>query len=150
MKLFYLFILPLVITSCCLGNRKCQTDNYNTRFRIIDKTTGKDLVFGPDKVYDKNTIRFYSLNGTDTIYHHYGADANSNPGQDSLLYVSMDYRKLETVFVRLSNTDRDTMAVTYPLTDASPCCADYNTAKPVAVNNIPLEQITGGIFIIKK
>ncbi len=150
MKTAILFILPVVIASCCMGNRKCQTDNYNTRFRIVDKTTGKDLVFGPDMVYDKSIIRFYSLNGTDTIYHHYGADANPNPGQDSLLYVTMDYRMAETVFIQLSSTDRDTMAVTYPLTDASPCCSDFKTAQPVSVNNVSLEQITGGIFIIKK
>lgn len=150
MKTTLLFLLPILLYGCCLGNRKCQTDNYGTRFRIVDKTTGKDLAFGPDKIYDPNAIRFYSLSGTDTIYHPYGPGPNPNPGQDSLLFVTMDYRKVETVYIKLSAADRDTILVNYPLTDASPCCGDFHTAEPLSCNGVRLEEMTGGIFVIKK
>lgn len=150
MKTFLYFFLPLTLASCCLGNRKCNQDNYSSRFRILDKTNGNDLVFGPAKVYDKNSIRFFSLNGTDTIFHHYGAGPNPNPGQDSLLFVAFDYRKNEIVFVKLNSLDIDTLTVIYHLEDASPCCTDYSVVTPTNFNNNPLEQITGDITIIKK
>lgn len=150
MKTLFYFILLLTLTSCCLGNRKCNQDYNSSRFRIVDKTSGNDLVFGSNKIYDKYFITFYSLNGTDTIFHHYGAGPNPNPGQDSLLFVVFDYRKKEMVFVRLSNTDIDTLSLSYPIVDASPCCPDYTSAKPTSLNNNYLEQITGGITILRK
>ena len=150
LKVFFYVILPITFASCCLGNRKCNQDYSSARFRIVNSTNGQDLVFGSTKVYDKDFIKFYSLNGPDTIIHHYGAGPNPNPGQDSLLFVDFDYRKKETVFIRLTNTDVDTLNVIYQLVDASPCCPDYTTAKPNSFNNKSLEQITGGITIIKK
>ena len=150
MKTFFYFILPLTLASCCLGNRKCNQDYNSSRFRIVDKTSGNDLVFGSAKIYDKSFITFYSINGVDTIFHHYGAGPNPNPGQDSLLFVDFDYRKKETVFIRLSNSDVDTLTLSYQIVDASPCCPDYTSAKPISLNNNYLEQVTGGITILRK
>ena len=150
LKIFPFILVPLIITSCCLGNRKCNQDNTSARFRIVNSTTGQDLVFGATKVYDKNFIKFYSLSGIDTIWHHYGAGPNPNPGQDSLLFVDFDYRKQNIVFIRLTNSDIDTLKVEYDLVDASPCCPDYFQARPSSINNKPLETMTGGITLIKK
>lgn len=150
MKTFFYFFLPLTLASCCIGNRKCNQDYNSSRFRIVDKTSGNDLVFGSTKIYDKNFITFYSLNGVDTIFHHYGAGPNPNPGQDSLLFVDFDYRKQRIVFVKLSNSDIDTLNVIYELVDASPCCSDYYALKPDSYNNKPLEVLSGGVTIIKK
>lgn len=150
MKILFYLIIPLTLTSCCLGNRKCNQDNNSSRFRIIDKTNGKDLVFGPANIYDKNNITFFSLSGTDTIFHYCVAGPNPNPGQDSLLYVEFDYRKIERVFIRLNNYDIDTLTLTYQNIDASPCCKDYTDVKPISINNNYLEQIGEGITIIKK
>ena len=149
-KIFLYAIFPLTIASCCLGNRKCNQDYTSARFRIVNSLNGQDLVFGSSKIYDKDLIKFYSLNGTDTIFHHYGAGPNPNPGQDSLLFVDFDYRKQNVVFVRLTNSDIDTLNVIYELVDASPCCPDYSAAKPSSINSRPLEVMTGGITIIKK
>lgn len=150
MKIFFYFILLVILSSCCLGSRKCNQDNNSSRFRILDKTNGKDLVFGSAKIYDKSFITFYSLNGIDTIFHDYAAGPNPNPGQDSLLFVEFDYRKNETVFVKLSNTDMDTLTLSYQVIDASPCCADYTSLEPVSFNNNSVQQMTGGITILRK
>jgi hypothetical protein len=150
MKIFLYFLLPLTLAACCLGNRKCAQDNNSVSLRLLDKTDGKDLVFGASKKYDKAFIKFYSLNGTDTISHNYGAGANPNPGQDSLLFVTFDFSKKETVFIRLTNTDIDTLKLFYETIDASPCCEDFKSVKPISLNNNNTEQLTGGITILKK
>mgnify|MGYP007095241197 FL=1 len=120
-KIFFYALFPLTIASCCLGNRKCNPDYTSARFRIVNSLNGQDLVFGSSKIYDKDFIKFYSLNGTDTILHHYGTGPNPNPGQDSILFVDFDYRKQNVVFVRLTNSDIDTLNIIYELVDASPC-----------------------------
>lgn len=150
MKPFFYFLLPLTLASCCLGNRKCNQDYNASRFRILDKTAGNDLVFGPSKIYDKSFITFYSLNGVDTIFHNYGAGPNPTPGEDSLLFVNFDYRKIETVFVRLNNTDVDTLVLSYQLVDGSPCCPDFTFTQPILYNNNYIKETRGSITILRK
>lgn len=149
-RVFLYAVLPLTLVSCCFGNRKCNQEYNSARFRIVNSTNGQDLVFGSSKIYDKDFIKFYSLNSTDTIFHHYGAGPNPNPGQDSLLFVDFDYRKKETVFLKLTNSDIDTLNLIYQVVDASPCCPDYSSVKPNSINNKSLEQLSGGILVIKK
>jgi hypothetical protein len=150
MKTLFYLILSFTFVSCCVGNRKCAQDYNSARFRIISIVNENDLVFGPSKIYDKNSIKFFSLSGTDTIFHHYGAGPNPNPGEDSLLFVDFDYRKKETVYIKLNNADIDTIVLAYQTIDASPCCPDYLEGKPISCNNNFLQQLSGGITIIKK
>jgi hypothetical protein len=151
MKIFLVSIISIVfVASCCLSNRKCKQDYNSARFRILKSSTGEDLLFGPSRVYDKNFIKFYSINGPDTIVHHYGPGPNPTPGQDSLLFVDFNFSKQETVYVRLSNSDVDTLKLAYSLVDASPCCPDYSKVNPVSYNNILLGAVSGGITIIQK
>ena len=150
MKTFLYFILPITLASCCLGNRKCNQNYNSSRFRIVSLTNGQDLVFGPAKIFSKESIKFYSLNGTDTIFHTYGAGPNPNPGQDSLLFVQYDYRNKEIVFIKLNNNDIDTLNLVYDVVDASPCCEDYTAVRPNLYNNSSLQQISGGITLLNK
>ena len=99
MRVIFFLFLTILLASCCLGIPKCP-ENYNSaRFRIIGSANGQDLVFGTSHIYDKDLIKFFSLNGVDTIFHYYRAGPNPNPGQDSLLYVNFDYRKKEIVLL---------------------------------------------------
>jgi hypothetical protein len=148
-ELFYIF-LPLILGSCCLGNAKCKLDNNDVRFRIVNATSGEDLLFGATKIYDKDSIRLYSINGNDTIFHFCKAGANPNPGQDSLLYVTFDQRKYQNVILEISDSDVDTISLDYPTTNVSPCCEDYTTAVPRTLNSTPIEILTGGISLLKK
>ena len=149
-KLILFAFLPLIIISCCLGNRKCPLEFNSARIRIVNSTNGNDLVFGSTRIYDKNFIVFYSLNGLDTIFHHYNPGPNTNPGQDSLLFVDFDYRNYETVFLRLTNSEIDTLHLNYQLIHASACCDDYLSVKLNRFNNEPLEMLDGGITLIRK
>ena len=149
-KISFYTLLLLTIDSCCLGTRECKQDYTSSRFRVVNSLNGQDLVFGPAKFYDKDFIKFYSLDGADTVFHHYVAGPNSEPGQDSLLFVDFDYRKQNIVFIRFTNSDIDTLNLIYELVDASPCCPDYSIVKPISLNNKPLEVTTGGVALIKK
>jgi hypothetical protein len=82
-------ITALILFYSCdpCANLDCISDNYDGQFRIVNATNGNDLVFGPNKIYDKNTIKFYSLKGTDTTFFDYQTIKFSNTGYDSILYV---------------------------------------------------------------
>lgn len=145
-----IYCLPVILASCCFGNRKCKQDNNAARFRILDKGSGKDLVFGPARRYDPAFIRFYSVSGADTIIHNYGPGPSPNPGEDSLLYVDFDFRKPETVFLSLTGADTDTLLIRFEIIDPAPCCVNYTVAKPGFLNNQPLTQLSGGITVLYK
>jgi len=142
--------VPFAFSSCCFGNRKCKQDDLSVELRIVSTSNGQDLVFGPSKQYDKKQIVFYSLDGADTIFHHYGAAANSNPGGDSLLYVYFDYRKYGTVMMRLTNNDVDTLGIKFITVDVSPCCPNYYEVGGITQNNTAVQAITGGVYLLKK
>ena len=144
-----LAVLVMLLDSCCFGNRKCKSDYNSVRIRILN-SGGQDLVFGPSRIYDKNSIRFYSLNGTDTVHHRCEPGPNAIPGYDSLLYVDFDYSKQENVYVLLSSSDIDTLKLAYPVVDASPCCPDYSNVNTVSYNNNVLQTPNSGITIIYK
>lgn len=147
MKILLFFISILTLTSCCIGNRKCDLGNNYSNFRIIDKTNGNDLLFGSTKIYNKDSITFFSLNADDTIFHR--SYPYANPGQDSVLFVEFDYRKQTTVFVRLNNVDIDTLILTYP-TITLRCCPDITSVKPISYNNRTVDQNSDGTTILKK
>lgn len=98
----------------------CVSSNYYGQFRIISAIDGKDLLFGPAKIYDKNQIKFYSLKGRDTTFFDYQTIKFPNIGYDSILNVNF-YPKADTAYMRLSNGDIDTMKISYQ-TSGSRCC----------------------------
>jgi hypothetical protein len=142
---------PFGLFACCFGNRKCKGENYNLRFRLISSVNGADLVFGPSSYINKDSIKVYSIDGTDTIKHLYGAGPNPNPGNDSLLFVTVDYRKYVIIFFRLNAADTDTLQVKYVLAEGSTCCPDYTAVNAVTYNNSTLEfNYQSGAAILKK
>ena len=147
-KITYILIV-IILASCCFGNRKCELSDPLTALRIISATTGKDMVFGSSKIYDKAFIRFYSINGTDTIYHLFAAVPNSQSPPDSLLAVILDGSHQTIVYVKLIPSDIDTISATYNMISNGPCCSDYFTVTPTAYNKNPL-NVTNGIFVVKK
>src|SRR5690348_13371646 len=86
--LAFTVITAAFLTSCdpC-RNLDCLTSNYDGQFRIVSVSNGNDLVFGPNRVYDKNQIRFYTLTGTDTTFFNYQTIRFPGAGYDSVLQV---------------------------------------------------------------
>jgi hypothetical protein len=86
----------------------------------VSASTGKDLVFGANRVYDKNQIKFYSLKGTDTTFFDSQAARFAGTGYDSILQVRF-FPKADVAYMRLNNGDIDTLNMFFKTTD-SRCC----------------------------
>ena len=131
----FTIILGLIFYSCnkC-DNLDCLTDNYYGQFRIVRATDGKDLVFGPNKIYDKNQIKFYSLIGVDTTFFDYQTIKFPNTGYDSILYVRF-FPKADIAYMRLSNGDVDTLNISYN-TFNTKCCGTITEIINFRFNNL--------------
>lgn len=125
------------ITSCCMGSYKCKGDDLDLRFRLLS-STGNDLLFGPGRIYDSRLVRFYSLRGTDTVFHQSIPGANPQPGGDSILY--LDIEPVEKLFVKWNNTDSDSITLQLSKIDASPCCPDYTDVEFLRFGTSPPQK----------
>ncbi|ULQ53383.1 hypothetical protein [Flavihumibacter fluvii] len=101
-------------------NLDCLSDNYNGQFRIVRATDGEDLVFGPNSIYEKSQITFYSLKNTDTTFFDYQTIKFPNMGYDSILRVHF-FPKTDIAYMRLSNGDIDTLEISHKTLDTK-CC----------------------------
>ena len=124
--------IPLFSCDPC-KNLDCATGNYYGQFRIVSATTGKDLVFGASRVYDKNNIKFYSLKGTDTTFFDYQAINFGGVGYDSILHI-LFYPNPDVAYMRISNGDIDTLNIFYKTTK-SRCCRTITEITNFRYNN---------------
>jgi hypothetical protein len=127
-------MLGLFIFSCnpC-ANLDCLSNDFDGQFRIVSAADGKDLVFGPSKIYDKNQIKFYSLQTTDTTFFNLETIRYPNVGYDSILLVSF-IPKTDIAYMRLSNGDIDTLSITYNSFNTK-CCGTITEIKNFRFNN---------------
>lgn len=134
----FFFLLPAtmatLLSSCdpC-KNLDCAADNYDGQFRIVSASTGSDLVFGVNRVYDHNRIKFYALKGTDTTFFEYRTIRYGGRGYDSILYVRF-YPQTEVAYMRLNNNDIDTLAISYKTTRTR-CCGVITEINNFRYNN---------------
>ncbi len=84
-------------------------------------------------MYDKNQIKFYSLNGTDTSFFDYQPMKFPGTGYDSILYVRF-FPKAEVAYMRLSNGDVDTLNISYH-TFNTKCCGTITEIIKFRLNN---------------
>jgi len=101
----------------------CASDNHYGQFRLVSATDGTDLVFGPNHVYNKDQIKFYSLNGPDTTFFDYQTIRFPNTGYDSIVYVNF-LPGTAAAYMRLNNNDTGTIDITYIDVDGGKCCED--------------------------
>ncbi|WP_207493790.1 hypothetical protein [Aridibaculum aurantiacum] len=137
-------ILATFFSSCdpC-KNLDCISDNFFGQFRITSASTGNDLVFGSNRVYDKDQIRFYSLKGTDTTFLDYQPIRYAGTGYDSVLYVHF-FPPTDVAYMRLSNGDIDTLHISYN-TRTTKCCGTITEITKFRFNNmvdIPVDNST--------
>ena len=110
-----------------------MTDNYNGDFRIIRASDRKDLVFGPNAVYDRNQISFYALKGTDTTHFSLQTIKNPGNGYDSILAVRF-FPKTDIAYMRLSDGDVDTLNISHKSFDTK-CCGTITEITNFRLNN---------------
>jgi hypothetical protein len=142
--------ITIFFSSCFIdpcGNLDCITDNYYGSFRILSAVDGKDLLFGPSRIYDKNQIKFFTLKGTDTTYYQYEAKITGS-GLDSVLLVNF-FPKAELVFLKLSNTDIDTLSISHK-TYQSKCCGVITEITAFLHNNTATTRSSFGFVELRK
>ena len=147
MRPFLVFLIvantTLLIACDPCKNLDCVGNNYDGQFRIVSASTGNDLVFGPNRIYDRNQIKFYSLNGTDTTFFEYQAIKFGGTGYDSILHVRF-YPPSDVAYVRLSSSDIDTLNIAYNTTPTK-CCGTITEITNFSYNNavdIPADKGT--------
>ncbi len=136
----------LIFISCKKTCGDPPPSNYGD-FRIVSTIDGKDLVFGANKIYDKNRFRFYFLKGQDTSFLVYNSVKSSGIGYDSLVSVDLFWDP-ETVYMRLSDGDVDTFNITYQLQSSE--CHKYTPITSFRYNNLLVIQPSDGVYELKK
>jgi len=113
-------------------NLDCIPSDIDGNFRIISDTSGKDLVFGPDKIYNKDSIRFFSINGTDTVvFRPEAVPVVGTPDSALRVFFNPTYA---TAYMVLSDGDVDTLAITSESYDTD-CCGRITNIKNFRFNN---------------
>jgi hypothetical protein len=147
-KFALLVILSEVLFHSCdrCHNLDCPS-NYHGQFRIVSAMDGKDLVFGANKIYDKDQIKFYSVKGADTTYFGFSSIKVWNI-VDSVLFVRF-YPINEIAYMRLSNGDVDTITISYDTFETS-CCGVTHKISNFSFNNSVNLPDDKGTLEIKK
>ena len=146
MKKIFLYIFSLILlglNSCdpC-KNLDCASSNFYGQFRIVDKIDGKDLLFGSTKIYDKEKIKIYSVNSIDTTFYDAEFIKFGGTNYDSILYVRFYPQIFNSVFLKLSDTDTDTLTMTFKIFDTK-CCGTITQIDKFLYNS--LMQIPGDL-----
>lgn len=149
--LSFVLISLIVVTafiSCdpCAGKYyECPSFSGGASLRIVWASDGKDLVFGPNRVYDRSQFKFYTLKGTDTAFLNYQI---FNLPTDSLIGVAFS-PQTETVYMRLGNGDVDTLSFAYQ-TMSSKCCGTNIVFSKITVNNVSQPATQNPILEVRK
>ena len=129
-----LFLILFVLYACnpC-NNLDCAASSYSVAFRITRVSDSTDLVFGPNRTYDRTKIRVYALNGRDTTFFECKPFGYRSAGYDSLLLVDLTAAP-PVAFIRLDDTDTDTLSVAYK-TISTKCCGTITEITSLRLNN---------------
>ncbi len=109
----------IVLTSCSpCRNADAAISIYELRFQLIDKSTGENLVFGPNSSLDLDDIKLYSLVRQDTIFYplipRQGFDSQN---QNNLIFTEI-YPPASDIFLEYPDKTRDSLFVTFSQTES--------------------------------
>lgn len=144
--LFLLLVSGVFLGGCnrC-GKFDCANNDNMAQFRIVSAADGKDLLFGPNKIYDSQNIKFYSVKGTDTTFF----DSVATPRlTDSVLMVGF-FPIPNVAYIRLNNIDTDTLYMS-SYTYRHKCCGSITKIDKFTHNTNSNFHSKGGIYELKK
>ena len=138
-----LVLIASILNSCdpCLGVgfTNCA-DEFS--FRIVDKTSKADLVFSPTPTYQKDSVYL-----TTKLVGYSGAMSRIDVNKfTSTLLIPVD-----TLFLRISSTDIDTLVLTYEFMKMK-CCSNkdgYGKLRSIKFNGVVADK-PGNIFEFEK
>jgi hypothetical protein len=139
----------MLLSACCIGTRECMPNTHYAVLRILSASDGRDLVFGPNSVYDRSKIAFYSLRGNDTTFFDYSLEKVNSVGYDSVLIVDF-FPAAEMAYMRLDNGDIDTMKLTFRTHKKTSCCNASSELTTITYNNSTALNVRNGDLEIKK
>lgn len=122
---------------------------HYANLRMVSATEGKDLIFGQNSIYDKDKIVFFSLKGNDTTFFPFRSVALNRIGYDSVLEVDF-FPAAETAYMRLSNSDIDTMKLAFRTHKKTSCCNASSELFTITYNNTVELNVRNGVQEIKK
>ena len=130
--LLTIIAITTLLSSCdCMTSKVgCAPNDYSGEFKLISATTGHNLLYGNDRIYDKNQLKFYSLKGTDTIFFTHQTIILNH---DSILAVDFNSRPA-VAYMRFGNGDIDTLNISYASLDRK-CCGMYQYISQFRYNN---------------
>ena len=155
----FVFIV-LVAVSC---SDKCENYEYDcaginsAQLRIVRASDGRDLFFGANRIYDRSRLQFYTLKGQDTsffantdttLFANRFYYTNRVTAQDSTIIISFA-PQTETVYMRLSDGDVDTLSLSYQ-NSKQPCCGTLTSIARLSVNNRYGDVSPTLLVVIKK
>lgn len=150
MKSFFILLICIAVcfSSCCRLVAKCDM-SYSARQRFYLKDlSGNDLLFGASHRYDPRLVRFYSLDGGDTLWYGSLIEQNIYKTGDSFLTVQFQTFNKDTVLVRLNDQDTDTLTVAYEQS-YDRCCGTYSSVHAVTYNDSLVQTELGVATLIK-
>jgi hypothetical protein len=145
-----LFIWTFVFYSCfiedkCFGS-SC-TDQIN--FKIIDKTTGQDLVFGSSPIYKIDSMQLNSA--PDFSLGINGSYVSRISGDYHGLSTTPGNGSIDTFYLRLTHNDIDTLAINFTLTTDECCTSSGGYGTIVSINyNGKVPQKSGDNYLFEK
>ena len=138
------FLLPALLFIACdpCIHQSCA-DPF--AFNIVDKSTGKDLIFGTSPVYNPDSI--YFLNNPSGHANGGTLGIRSN-------YLSWELiEPIDTLFLRLTSTDTDTLFLSYKYIEGD-CCNSpkgFGQLRSIKYNkNIAIKKNKDDIYVLKK
>ena len=134
MRYCFLILATLCFSACdpC-RNLDCVTDDYEGQFRVVRASDGTDLLFGPQRPYNPDSIRCYALQNGDTTFFESKAAYAPGPGFDSVLQVRF-FPEVNTAYLQFGNKDVDTLQLQYE-THNSRCCGVLTELTNIRYNN---------------
>jgi hypothetical protein len=147
MRFLSLFLAFAVFSSCdYCSTIDCSPGSLPVAFRLLNQTGDTDLVFGTASSYQKDSIRFYTLDGSDTIGLQYQP---SILGNDSVLLVNISLETITNVYMELNAFDTDTFRVTYRSFNEK-CCGAYTQIDSLRYNYQPPFPVSQRLVELRK
>jgi len=130
----YLLFLVLFLSACDPCARlDCAYSDYDGQFRIVRASDGSDLLFGSQKLYAADSLRFYTVKGSDTTVFQSSSAYLPGSGYDSILQVRF-FPQADTAYMQLPNGDVDTLTMAFE-TIPSRCCGTRTNITAFRLND---------------
>lgn len=131
--ILFISLAILFLQACC--TKEYTIGDIQRNFSFIDISTDKDVFFGNDKTWNKDSILIkYNSSGTynkifNSLYSKY---------QDSTIVIN--FNNNDSCFIKFPNNDIDTFLIKYEeqtrKSFGGPCKMKFNVIKSLAYNNV--------------